>query len=98
MVDQGQLVENEQRGKSIRRAICERNGEIFTVETLTTESFHDFAQALVDMGVDNAISLVGSIAYGWATDAEGQRHEFGNPEPPKKKWKNISYLVMKEKP
>ena len=98
LVDQGRLVENEQRGKSIRRAICERNGEIFTVETLTNESFHDFAQALVDMGVDNAISLVGSVAYGWATDAEGQRHEFGNPEPPKKKWKNISYLVMKEKP
>lgn len=95
LVDLGKLVENEVKGKSIRKAICDRNGEIFIVETLTTESFHDFAQALADLGVDNAIALVGSISYGWATDAEGQRHEFGNPDPPKKKWKNISYLVMK---
>lgn len=95
LVDKGRLVENEQRGKSVRRAICDRNGEVFTVETLTEESFHDFAQALVDLGVDNAIYMVGAGAYGWATDAEGQRHEFGNPNPPKKRWKNISYLVMR---
>ena len=97
LVDRGKLVENEQKGKSIRRALCDRNGEIFIAETITPESFHDFAQALVDLGVDNAIYLVGSNAYGWATDAEGQRHAFGSPDPPKKKWKNISYLVMKEK-
>ena len=97
LVDNGQLVENEQRGKSIRRALCDRSGEIFTVETLTAESFHDFAQALADLGVDQAIYLVGSNAYGWATDSEGQRHEFGNSDPPKKKWENISYLVMRAK-
>ena len=55
LVDNGTLVENELRGKSIRRAICDRYGEIFMVETGTAESFHDFAQALVDLGVDNAI-------------------------------------------
>jgi uncharacterized protein YigE (DUF2233 family) len=32
------------------------------------ESFHDFAQALVDMGVDNAIYLVGSVSYGYFRD------------------------------
>lgn len=98
LVDNGQLVENELKGKSIRRAICDRNGEIFIVGTLTAESFHDFAQALVDLGVDQAIYMIGSNSYGWATDAEGQRHPFGNPDPPKKKWENISYLVMKEMP
>lgn len=98
LVDNGQLVENEIKGKSVRRAICDRGGEIFIAGTLTNESFHDFSQALIDLGVDNAIYLVGSNSYGWATDAEGQRHPFGNPDPPKKKWKNISYLVMKEKP
>lgn len=97
LVDNGMLVENEQKGKSVRRALCDRNGEIFTIETLSAESFHDFAQALTDLGVDNAIYLVGSNAYGWATDADGLRHEFGNPQPPKKKWKNISYLVMRNK-
>ncbi len=97
LVDKGQLVENDVKGKSVRRALCDRNGELLVVETLTPESFHDFAQALVDLGVDNAIYLIGSNAYGWATDAEGQRHPFGCPDPPKKKWKNISYLVMKDK-
>ena len=98
LVDNGQLVENEQKGKSVRRALCERNGEVFTVETLSIESFHDFAQALVDLGIDNAIYLVGANAYGWATDADGQRHEFGDPNPKadRKKWRNINYLVMRE--
>ena len=97
LVDDGSLVENEQKGKSIRRALCDRNGEIFTVETLSIESFHDFSQALVDLGVDNAIYLVGANAYGWATDADGQRHEFGDPNPKtSKKWRNINYIVMRE--
>ena len=96
LVNNGQLVENELKGKSIRRALCDRSGEIFVVGTVSTESFHDFSQALVDLGVDYAIYLVGSNSYGWAVDAEGQRHAFGNPDPPKKKWKNISYLVMRE--
>lgn len=98
LVDKGQLVENELKGKAVRRALCDRCGEIFTVETLSIESFHDFAQALVDLGVDNAIYLVGANAYGWATDADGQRHEFGDPNPKtSKKWRNINYLVMREK-
>ena len=46
LVDKGNLVENELKGKAVRRALCDRAGEIFTVETLSIESFHDFAQAL----------------------------------------------------
>lgn len=77
LVSEGALVENEPKGKSIRRAICDRNGEIFMVECLSRESYHDFAQALVDLHITQAISLVGSTAYGWAVDHEGQFHEFG---------------------
>ena len=98
LVDKGNLVENELKGKAVRRALCDRGGEIFTVETLSIESFHDFAQALVDLGVDNAIYLVGANAYGWATDIDGQRHEFGDPNPKtSNKWRNINYLVMRSK-
>lgn len=98
LVDNGSLVENELKGKAVRRALCDRAGEIFTVETLSIESFHDFAQALVDLGVDNAIYLVGANAYGWATDIDGQRHEFGDPNPKtSNKWRNINYLVMRSK-
>ena len=81
LVSDGKLVENEPKGKSIRRAICDRQGEIFMVECLSRESYHDFAQALVDLHVTQAISLVGSTAYGWAVDHKGQLHEFGIQQP-----------------
>lgn len=100
LVSNGKLVENEPKGKSIRRAICDRQGEIFMVETGTTESFHDFAQALVDLGVDQAIYLVGSTAYGWAVDENGKTHEFGEDNyytGRRKMPKNTSYIVWKRK-
>lgn len=100
LVCDGRLVENKPKGKSIRRAICDRGGEIFMVESLTTESFHDFAQALVDLGVAQAVYLVGSTTYGWAVDAKGTKHEFGDDsyytgrcEMPE----NINYIVWKKK-
>ena len=68
LVDNGVLVENEPKGKSIRKALCNRNGEIMIVMTQTPESFHDFAQALVDMKIDNAIYTVGSNSYGYFRD------------------------------
>ena len=43
LVDNGQLVENEYKGKSIRKALCDRRGEIFVAMSRTPESFHDFA-------------------------------------------------------
>ena len=69
LVDNGQLVENEYKGKSIRKALCDRRGEIFVAMSRTPESFHDFAQALVDLGVSNAIYLVGSQSYGVYRDS-----------------------------
>ena len=71
LVDNGVLVENEPKGKSIRKALCDRNGEIMLVMTQTPESFHDFAQALVDMKVDNAIYTVGSTSFGYFRDKYG---------------------------
>jgi hypothetical protein len=99
LVSDGQLVENEPKGKSIRRAICDRQGEIFMIESGTTESFHDFAQALVDLGVDQAVYLVGSSAYGWAVDAEGNVHEFGEDNyytGRHRMPKNTSYIVWRK--
>ena len=68
LVDNGTLVENEPKGKSIRKALCDRNGEIMVVMSQTPESFHDFAQALIDLKVDNAIYLVGSSSFGYFRD------------------------------
>lgn len=68
LVDNGLLVDNAPKGKSIRKALCDRDGEIMVVMSQTPESFHDFAQALVDMQVDNAIYLVGSTSFGYFRD------------------------------
>ena len=68
LVDNGVLVDNEPKGKAIRKAICDRAGEIIVVMSITPESFHDFAQALVDLKVDNAVYLVGSNSFGYFRD------------------------------
>ena len=97
LVDNGKFVANEPKNKSIRRAICERKGEIFMVESLAKESFHDFTQALVDLGIDNAVNLAGSEAYGWAIDRDGVKHEFGTPNfytGRGKMPKNTNYIVF----
>jgi len=69
LVDNGAIVENVPKGKAVRKAICDRSGEIILVFSTTPESFHDFSQALVDFGVDNAVYLVGSeFSYGYYRD------------------------------
>lgn len=98
LVSNGELVDNAPKGKSVRRAICDRRGEIFMVESGTPESFHDFAQALVDLGVDQAVYLVGSSAYGWAVDESGAVHEFGEDNyytGRRRMPKNTSYIVWR---
>jgi hypothetical protein len=69
------------------------------VETGTIESFHDFAQALADLGVEQAVYLVGSSAYGWAVDEAGNIHEFGEDNyyaGRRRMPKNTSYIVWKK--
>lgn len=94
LVDNGVLVENEPKNKSVRRALCERAGEIFVVLGNTPESFHDFAQALVDLGVDNAIYLVGGeYAKGWYRDASGEMTDFSKGRRDRYRYEN--YLVFR---
>lgn len=93
LIDNGVLVENELKNKSMRKALCQRLGQYFIAVSQTSESFHDFAQALVDLGVENAISLVGShYAYGWSVDAEGEQEMFGEDV---HKYKNENYLLWR---
>lgn len=95
LVDNGKLVENEPKNKTMRKALCDRGGEIFVAVSETDESLHDFAQALVDLGVDNAIYLVGShSSFGWAVYSDGSRELFGNDEH-KPLYKNENYIIWK---
>ena len=95
LVDNGVLVENEPKNKTMRKAICTRAGQIFVAVSETNESFHDFSQALVDLGVENAVYLVGShVAFGWWKDAEGVVEQFGNDDH-RQSFKNESYIIWK---
>ena len=95
LVAAGQVVENKPKGKSIRRALAERDGDIFVVMSHDNLTFHDFSQALADMGVANAIYLVGSSAFGFAIDKEGNRMEFGLSPSGLVLPKNANYIVWK---
>lgn len=95
LVDNGKLVENEPKNKTMRKALCDRSGQIFVAVSMTDDSMHDFAQALVDLGVDNAIYLVGShSAFGWWKNEAGET-EFFSQDNHRASFRNESYIVWK---
>lgn len=93
LVNNGELVENNPKNKSIRRALAVRNEQVLMVESKNKESFHDFSQALIDIGVSDAIYLVGGDAYGWFYDKERVRHEFGEAQSDLPE--SISYIIWR---
>lgn len=93
LVDNGTLVESELKNKTMRKALCDRSGQIFVAVSQTDESMHDFAQALIDLGVDQAIYLVGShSAFGWWKNDAGQT-EYFSPDYHRQSFRNESYVV-----
>ena len=81
-------MENEPKGKAIRKAICDRGGEILVVMTQEPESFHDFSQALIDLGASNAVYLVGSVSYGYFRDKLDQLSIIYNKQRVGQKYEN----------
>ena len=88
-----QLVENKPKGRSLRKALAEWNGTTVVVLSHSRLTFHDFAQTLVDMGVANAIYLVGSESFGFAVDSEGNRTEYGKEAPSPKA--STNYIIWR---
>ena len=96
LVDNGVLVENEPKNKTMRKALCARAGQIFMVVSESDESFHDFSQALVDLGIENAIYLVGShSAFGWFADVNGNKTIFA-PDVHRGTYRNENYIIWKK--
>lgn len=95
LVSGGQLIENKPKNKSYRRALAIRNDQVIMVESKGRESFHDFSQALIDLGVTDAIYLVGGTAYGWYYTKDRTQHEFGKQEPDLPE--TISYIIWRIK-
>lgn len=88
-----QIVENKPKGRSLRKALAELGGEEVVIMSREELTFHDFSQTLVDLGVTNAIYLVGGKGYGYAIDEGNNKIEFGqrkeiNPQ-------NTNYIVWR---
>jgi hypothetical protein len=92
LVHNGELGEKTPPGKAIRRALCYDGKDMFVVDTDERESLHDFAQALIDMGVQEAISLVGNIPLSLYEDEHGNRTVSDIPHA---EGKTVNYIVWK---
>lgn len=81
IVDGNHPVDTAIKNKARRRALCRMGSTFAIIETETSESMDDFADALCTIGVDDAITLMGSgSAIRWATDKKGRRFEIGDME------------------
>lgn len=81
LVDNGEPVSNKPQNKTIRKALCEWNCQVFVAVSADRLTLDEFARLLADFGVKNAIYLVGSeYAYGWSVDQDGNREEFGSED------------------
>lgn len=81
LVYDGEIVENSSQRVSLRKALATLSGEVVVILGHEQQSFHDFSQALVDLGVTNAIYLVGSKTYLKARLEDGRIYEFGKRAP-----------------
>ena len=100
LVVNGKMVENKPKGKALRHALCELDGKVVVVSSRDKESFHDFAQTLEDLGVQNAIYLVGSDAYGFCRVHTESTSEAAAPEvwgkiSEGKAFENVNYVVWR---
>ncbi len=96
LVSSGQMVENKPKNKALRHALCELDGQIVTVSSLDKESFHDFAQAVADLGVQNAIALTGGQAYGFRRDQENDFLPWGGDVKMWKHLEHVNFIVWRE--
>ena len=92
LVSNGIMQENELKGKSIRRALALKGDKLYVFETEFRESMHDFAEALQDMGITEAISLVGGNAYmyWWQDNELYESYDLSEV-------KNNNFIVFKKK-
>lgn len=89
----GQIVENKPKGRAVRKALAELDGKIYAVISHDRLTFHDFSQALVELGVRNAIYLVGASSSGLYRDADGKVFTFGTI--PSEQLTDINYIVWR---
>ncbi|MBQ6046689.1 MAG: hypothetical protein IJL38_03575 [Bacteroidales bacterium] len=87
-VEGGQMVHNNPQNAAPRRALCTLNGNIVIVSCNSRVLMDTFSQALVSLGVSDAILLVGGTAEGWCRTADGNLVVISPKHPKSKKYTN----------
>lgn len=77
IVSNGKLMPIPPKGKSRRRALCLKDNVFMIVESTTSESYHDFSQALEDFGISEALAIVGSNAAVMWREESGRLQLYG---------------------
>lgn len=88
---EGEIIENKPKNFSQRKALALLNGDVVVILSHDRLSFHDFSQALADLGVKNAIYLIGSSAYLKAKLEDGRVYEFGKRQT--NIYPNTNYII-----
>ena len=77
----------------MRRALAEIEGKLCVIISHDRLTFHDFSQALTDIGVRNAIYLVGGDSSGFYIDSNHEKIQLGNI--PDSTYENVNYIVWR---
>lgn len=94
LVSNGKMLDNKPKNKAIRHSLCELDGRIVMVSSHTKESFHDFAQALEDLGVRQAIYLTGAQSFGFCRPSSDSLLTWGSYEA-QKQFENVNYIIWR---
>lgn len=92
LVVDGQVVENAQYAKAAHKALAQIDNEMAIVISSDNLSFDEFSEALIKLGVDNAIRIVGGESYVAYRTAEGETVTLGKRESP---YENVNYIVWR---
>ncbi len=96
LVVNGIQIENKPQHTNIRRALCQWNEKLVVIESAEKITLNNFSQALVNMGVANAINIIGgSEAQGWAITDTNQTISIANKY--REYQPNRTFLVFKKR-
>ncbi len=93
LVKDGVAIENNPENESIRRAIAIKDGHVVMIDCQSAITINHFSQTLANIGVSQAVYMVGSASYGWYRNEKGERVEFGIES--RRLPRNTSYIVWR---
>ena len=95
LVIDGEIQENKLKGKAMRRALAKQGEDLYIIESVNRESLYDFSEALADLGVSDAIYLVGGDAYMLYRNRENEQlYECGDNN--KFNYPTINYIIFRK--